>query len=366
MSDLPSTYTVAKLVKGTVTVSEKGFPKEILGANTVVIKPDYIGICRADIKEIACSRDIPSDRGPLFGHELVGSIVFAGSLSGFVKDDLVTFNPNITPNRTTSFAEYVFVQGSAEELDQAIVRVPETDILDNIWMPEPLACIVHATKKLLELTQLNNFKGKRIGIIGAGCSGIMFAMYAKYLGASVCVFNRGEMRRNFALEKELLTADEISSLSEVKKYRDAFDIVIVVSTIVTQTILQQAADIADSVAIIHIYGGTREGDRFLNTNVDIDTIRRSELIKEITYQSKNLKIAGAYGCYKEDYEESFKLHAEHPQFFSVEKIVSKKISFDAFPALIMNMATGSDDYPGKVVLVANQKLDRKEHSTSTI
>ncbi len=353
MSYLPCTYKTAELTKGTVSTIEKSFPRHLLNENTVVIRPDYMGICRADIKEIIGSRDIPTDRGPLFGHELVGPVVFAGTGTGFQEGELVTFNPNITPNRTTGFAEYMFIHGSDVELDQAIIRVPEYDIIHNIWMPEPMVCIVHATRKLLELSKLTTLEGKRVGIIGAGCSGIMFAMYAKHLGASVCLFNRGEMRRNFALEEQLLQADEVCSLTKTHAHSNAFDVVIVVSTRVTQDILRIAADLAADKAILHIYGGTRENDKFLTTSADIDLIRRQELIHATEYAGKHLRISGAYGCYKDDYEESFRLHNAYPEQFPLEKIVSKEIDFGDFSKLVMQVASGEKDYPGKVVVRTN-------------
>ncbi|MCF1469220.1 hypothetical protein FS764_20165 [Agrobacterium vitis] len=353
MTEFPSTYTTAELVSGAVTIIEKTFPRERLLEDVVVIRPDYIGICRADVKEIGGSRDIPTDRGPLFGHELVGSVSFAGTQSGFQKGDLVTFNPNITPIRTTGFAEYVFIQGTTDQLDQAVVRVPEPDILQNVWMPEPFACIVHATKKLLELTELVSFHGKKVGIIGAGCSGIMFAMYAKHLGASVVVFNRGEMRRTFAQDQALLTKEEVLPLTEIDNHRDTFDVVIVVPTIVTSEILLAAANIASHQGILHIYGGTRKGDRFPSTQVDIDTIRRQEGVSETEYMGKKIKISGAYGCNKEDYEESFRLHSKYPIQFPLEKLISKEIVFEKFSQFIMDVAKGIKDLPGKVVIKTN-------------
>lgn len=353
MSYLPCTYKKAELTNGAVSVIENNFPRHLLNENTVVIRPDYMGICRADIKEIIGSRDIPTDRGPLFGHELVGPVVFAGTSTGFQEGELVTFNPNITPNRTTGFAEYMFVQGSEAELDQAIIRVPEYDIIHKIWMPEPMACIVHATRKLLELAEFTTLEGKRVGILGAGCSGIMFALYAKHLGASVCLFNRGEMRRKFALDEQLLKADEVYSLTDTDAQRNTFDVVIVVSTRVTQDMLKIAANLAADNAIMHIYGGTRENDTFLTTSTDIDIIRRKELIQSIEYAGKRLKISGAYGCYKEDYEESFRLHNRYPEQFPLEKIVSKEIDFEHFSQLVMHVASGEKDYPGKVVVRTN-------------
>ncbi|WP_312053536.1 medium chain dehydrogenase/reductase family protein [Pantoea brenneri] len=353
MSYLPTTYKTAELANGIVRNATKKFPRHTLNENSVVIRPDYIGICRADVKEIIGSRDVPSDRGPLFGHELVGTVVFGGTSSGFQEGELVTFNPNITPDRTTGFAEYVFINGSAEQLDQAVIRVPQQDIIHHIWMPEPMACIVHATQKLLTLTEATDLQGKKVGIIGAGCSGTMFAMYAKHLGASVAIFNRGKMRREFAHEKQLLCEDEIFALDNAKDHAGEFDIVMVVSTIVSQDILEMAADLTASNGTVLIYGGTREGDKFLTTGVDIDVIRRKELIRETEYQGQALRICGAYGCYKEDYEESFRLHATYPQQFPLESLVSTVIEFDDFADLVMRVAAGEHDYPGKVVVRIN-------------
>lgn len=353
MSYLPASYKTAELANGIVRGVTKKFPRHTLSESSVVIRPDYIGICRADIKEIIGSRDIPSDRGPLFGHELVGTVVFGGTSSGFQEGELVTFNPNITPDRTTGFAEYVFVNGSAEQLDQAVIRVPQQDIINNIWMPEPMACIVHATQKLLALTEVADLQGKKVGIIAAGCSGTMFAMYAKYLGASVVVFNRGKMRRDFACERKLLHSDEVLALDDVPRHAGEFDIVMVVSTIVSQDILAMAAELTAINGSMLIYGGTREGDKFLTTGVEIDIVRRKERIQETEYQGKKLRICGAYGCYKEDYEESFRLHADYPQQFPLENLVSTVIEFDEFADFVMGIATGEHDYPGKVVIRTN-------------
>jgi len=353
MSYLPCNYKTAELSNGKVHAITKKFPRHILSENTIVIRPYYMGICRADIKEIMGSRDVPTDRGPLFGHELVGSVIFSGTKTGFQEGELVTFNPNITPDRTTGFAEYVFVHGTEEELDQTVIRVPEYDIIHHIWMPEPMACIVHATQKMLELNNLTDLKGKKVGIIGAGCSGIMFSMYARHLEAAVAIFNRGEMRRKFASDRHLFSAEEIHSLADTNAYQNAFDIVMVVSTMVSSEILKKAATLVSDGGTILIYGGTREGDKFLTTSVNIDVVRRQELIQLTEYDGKKIRICGAYGCYKQDYEESFRLHAEHPDQFPLEKIVSEEIDFEDFSNLVMSMATGEKDYPGKVVIRTN-------------
>lgn len=350
MPKLPTPYKTARLMAGTVDVIEQEFPNKAFATDVLVIKPSFIGICRADVKEVANSRDIMKDQGPLFGHELVGTIVFAGSQTGFREGSLVTFNPNITPNRTTGFAEYIIIQGSPEELEQAVVPVAEPDILDHIWMPEPFACVVHSMKKLLELSELTSLEGKKVGIIGAGCSGLMFAMYAKHFGASVTVFNRGEMRRSFAIKQAILTQAEARPIEELADYKNAFDAVLLAPTVITEEILESVAGTATENGIIHLYGGTRKGDFFPATEVDIDSVRRQERIEPLTYQSRKLYVSGAYGCLRKDYQEGFRLHSKHAADFPLEKLISKQISLDEFPELVMAIAAGKNDYAGKVLI----------------
>ncbi|QMU71664.1 medium chain dehydrogenase/reductase family protein [Streptacidiphilus sp. P02-A3a] len=352
MPNLPATYVTTALRGGVVSLGASPFPQDALGDDTVVIKTDHLGICRADTKEILGSRDVMEDRGPLFGHELVGAVAFAGTATGFQEGDLVTLNPNITPTRTTGFAEYVFVHGTKEQLDQAVVRVPEPRLRDGVWMPEPFACIVHALGKLLELTRLPSLRGKRVGIIGAGCAGLMFAMYARHLGAVVAVFNRGEMRSAFARRQGILAEGESHSLADARTpaQQGRFDIVIVAPTIATTELLETAAGLAADGAVLFVYGGTRNGDSFPVGQVNIDALRRQERIESVRYRGKRIRVSGAYGCLRQDYEEGFRLHAEHPHAFPLEKLTSRRISLDEFPGRVMEIAAGAADFPGKVLI----------------
>ncbi|MFF2073623.1 alcohol dehydrogenase catalytic domain-containing protein [Kitasatospora sp. NPDC058162] len=352
MPNLPATYVTTTLRDGVVSLGTRPFPHHALSADTVLIKPDHLGICRADAKEIVGSRDVPEDRGPLFGHELVGTVAFAGARTGFREGELVTLNPNITSTRTTGFAEYVLVHGTEAQLDQAVVRVPEAGIRDDIWMPEPFACIVHALRKLLELADLADLRGRRVAVLGAGCAGLTFALHARHLGASPAVFNRGEARRAFARQQGLLADDEIHPLTDAKapRHQGRYDVVIVATTVATTELLDTAADLAADDAVLFVYGGTRKGDSFPPGRADIDTIRRRELIEPVDHHGKPLRIAGAYGCHREDYEEGFRLRAEHPLAFPLEKLTSLRIGLDDFPRRVTDIAAERVDHPGKVII----------------
>jgi len=343
-------YKSAELRNGNVQILIKPFPEEKLTPTSLAIRLDCAGICRADVKEVTGFRDIPGDRGPLFGHEFVGKVIHAGEKTNFQNGLQVTFNPNIIPNRTTGFAEYFFIDGSKNDLNSAIIPIPNSLKIDPLWVPEPFACIVHSIGKFLEHTNSNTLEGKNVGIIGAGNSGLLFAFLAKYYGALIHVFNRRPERIDFAKKRDLLKEEELSLLEKSGDFQGSLDTVIVVPTVIDQQVLQDAFDLVVNGGTIFIYGGTRKENKFLDTQVDIDLIRRSESLENVNYKGKSISICGAYGCYKEDFEECFKLYTDHPAIFPIEKMTSKIITLDDFPEVITKMSSGIVDFPGKVLI----------------
>ena len=286
----------------------------------------------------------------MFGHELVGKVAFAGENTGFFENERVTFNPNITPHRTTGFAEYFFISGFREELTSAIIRIPEDISLSPPWSPEPFSATIRSLDVFLKHANKQDLQGVSVAIIGAGVAGSLIAMYAKYYGAEVTLFNRGQMRLDFLVQNEIFTINEVALLSEMTSRQDAFDVVYVVPTKIEQEHLNHAFKVVKPNGYISLYGGTRASDTFLDSNVDIDQIRRNETKYTFEYQSKNITLTGAYGQTKRDYERGFELFMSHHDFFPLEKLVSKQISFTEFPEVIMKMAKGTLDFPGKVLV----------------
>lgn len=216
-------------------------------------------------------------------------------------------------------------------------------------MPEPFACIVHSLKVFIQKSN-NNLLNKVVGIIGAGNSGLMFGFLAKYYGAKVKILNRGQMRIDFVKKRNLFSQEEIDKLSNWPKYSNFFDIVIVVPTAINQEILKISFEIVKCGGFLHLYGGTRKDDKFLNSSLNIDEIRRKEMFTGTEYEGKKLYLSGAYGCSKEDFEEGFLLYQKNPQIFPLHRLVSKIISLDELPELIMSMAAEKKDFPGKVLV----------------
>lgn len=349
---VPLSYKATRLINGKVELYQEQLTDSDLQENTVIVKLKYMGICRADVKEVTGSRDIPQDRGPLFGHEIIGEVVFAGSDTAFNEGSIVTFNPNITPDRTTGYAQYFKISGTKEILHNALIEVPTSIEIRKPWQPEPFACIIHSLKKLEELTQRGFFSNKKMAILGAGNSGAQFGLLGSFYGAEVTIFNRSESRLQF-LANNLFDERSLANFNRFEEFANSFDIVVVVPTITNRESLEIAHTLAKPDGTILLYGGTRSNDCYLDSAVDIDQIRRQELVKKTIYKSKPIHIAGAYGCDRSDFEETFRLFAHHHDQFPIEKLVSKSISLDELPSIIMGMAEGTLDFPGKVIVLPN-------------
>lgn len=344
-------YRTARLENGKVSIVTAAFTPESLARESLVIEINYMGICRADVKEIIGSRDIPKDRGPLFGHEIVGRIIFkTKGLTSYQIGDRVTFNPNITPNRTTGYAEILRVSGSVEEITRAVIKIPDLLNPNDCWLPEPFACIVHSYKILLHKTSQKSLKNKKIAIIGAGNSGILFGLEAIYLGGEVSFFNRGEMRLAFIKNQSIVPSAKLHLFDQIPKHADEYDIVIVVPTKIDQEILKYSHQLVKNLGLVFLYGGTRANDKYLDTTLDIDKIRRNELLEYIQFNSKSVNVLGAYGCDTSDFEDAIKFYQHEHNHFPLEKLISKEIKLSDFPSLIESMAKGESDYPGKVLV----------------
>lgn len=350
MVAFPKRYKSARLVQGQITIQDRDFLKERLTEDSLVLQPTFMGICRADIKEITASRDIPTDRGPLFGHELLAKIVFAGQNTDYSKGAFVTFNPNVTPDRTTGFADDFFINGNQDTFQEAVIPITESNLFDSPWMPEPFACIIHSTNKLMELLNVEDFRQKKIAIIGAGNSGILFGLLIKHLRGRIKVFNRGDMRIHFVKDNHIFAGSEVEKLDNYGQWSNLFDYVIVVPTMVDSDILEKAFTMVKNGGDLHLYGGTRKDDRFLGVDVPMDNIRRNELIEKVTYQAKDISISGAYGCARKDFEEVFRIVNKFHEEFPVSELTSKVISLNELPNVMMGMASGIEDYPGKVLV----------------
>lgn len=328
-------YRWAEPLDGRVRLHDEPFPASKLTRETVVVRPSYAGICRADVKELAGARDKLPYQHSLFGHEVAGIVAHAGEPTGFAEGELVTLNPNAGSERTTAFADAMLVSGSRETLGRALIRLPGNLPLDPPWLVEPLACVIHAADRIGEA-----FRGARAGVIGAGNAGLLFAFYGAHLGAQVTLLNRSEARRKFVQQ----FGAETLPLHEAQE--DQFDVVVLATTVITGDVLDNGMRLARPGGYILLYGGTRAG--FARYGHDLNEVRREGLL--VRANTKPVMISGGYGCSSEDFSKAIALYSGHRERFPLERLVTGTIRLDELPDTMERMAAGEYDPPGKIVV----------------
>ena len=344
---LPSSFIRCSLVEGRVKAQRQDLSTFLNMESAVVIRVSKMGVCRADVKEVMGARDIPADRGPLFGHEVVGTIA-SNSVPGFNAPvgSAVTFNPNITPDRSAGFAEFMYVQGTADTLAKCVIPLHDQSAAEASWIPEPFACIVHA----VDCSPLSSItSGDSVAVIGAGCSGALFSLYCEYLGADVHIFNRGQERLDYLRDRKLSHPSKLHALSDLHGFEARFDHVIVATTKIVRPVMDAAHHLCRANGAILLYGGTQNDDSWRDTNVDIDAIRRGESSRHVEAGDKSYRLTGAYGCSSRDFIKAMRLARENSRDFPISALTNREVRFSEFPDLINRMAAGAD-YPGKIIV----------------
>jgi len=321
----------------------------------VIVKIERMGICRADVKEVSDRRDIQENIGPLFGHEFVGEVVYAGENTGFKIGQRVTFNPNIAAERTTGFAEYCIAKG--KKIKEALHIIPDRLLTEIAVFSEPFSCAIRSIEKLLFYMILNDFSDKKVAVIGAGNSGMYHIWLAQRIGAEITVFNIPDGRLNFVKERGLFDGPLIifneseEVWEELTGYENEYDVVVVAVTHITPKTLRLSSRLVIDGGYIHIYAGTRKGDGFCK--IDIDSVRRNESKAEINIEAKRAFVTGTYGAQTDNFQTAFILLQEPELADRMQRTVSTIISLKELPKFIMDMAKGTKDPLGKVVVLPN-------------
>lgn len=186
------------------------------GAEQILIRVDYAGICGTDRHEYTGPNFIPTARphrltgrtAPLIiGHEFSGTVAALGkNAKEYVCGEAVTANGSLTCGTCEMcrngrynicrklgfmgvgddgcFAEYLTVD------TDKVFRIPEGVTRRQAAVAEPLACGIHAAHLIGDLS------GKSVAVIGAGIIGIGAFHGAKLAGArEVLVVGRSEQKR---------------------------------------------------------------------------------------------------------------------------------------------------------------------------
>ena len=191
-------------------------PVPVPKANQVLIRVNWAGICGTDRHEYEGPNFIPVTKphrltgkiAPLIiGHEFSGVIEKLGNkVQGWEIGERVTANGSLTCGECEAcrsgrynickrlgflgvsddgaFAEYIVVEAAK------LFRIPNNVSQRDATVAEPLACGIHATKLLGDIS------GKNVLIIGPGIIGLSAFFATKYAGAGeILVAGVGDYRR---------------------------------------------------------------------------------------------------------------------------------------------------------------------------
>lgn len=193
----------------------KEVPMPVAGADDVIVKIEYCGICGSDVHFYKDGRigNFVVEGEYVLGHEVAGTVYEVGSnVKHLVPGDRVALEPGITCGRCEQCMEgnynlckdVIFfatppvpgaLQNYVKHPANLCFKLPENVSTMEGALVEPLAVGLHACK------QGNVGLGDSVVILGSGCIGLVTLLAAKASGAStIIVVDLFDKRLNFAKE----------------------------------------------------------------------------------------------------------------------------------------------------------------------
>lgn len=199
----------AVLVKNKVELKDFNLPK--VGNNEVLVRMKTCGICGSDLEKVFGKYGMKSSR---IGHEPAGEIVKVGAnIKDFQKGDRVFIHHHV-PCYSCHFCyneDYTMCEkyqksnidpcGLSEFIlvphwnvsKGGLVRLPDNINYSQAALIEPIACCLRA------LNKINLKKADTVVIFGAGPTGLMHMILARFFGASkILIVDVNSFRLEFA------------------------------------------------------------------------------------------------------------------------------------------------------------------------
>jgi threonine dehydrogenase-like Zn-dependent dehydrogenase len=313
------------------------------GEARVVVSVLVAGICRSDIKELIGQRHALTT----FGHELVGRVESIEGASAPCVGSRVILNPMIPIRRTTGFATHLVASGDPSAIAAAFTSVPDVIDVDRLVFTEPLACAVHATNKFQGFLRRSCGEGKNsIAVLGAGLFGLLIACVLRRGGASVILANRSAGRfasiRQFSIDEGV----ELKLFSELEP--DVVDAAIVASTLVTPEIIELAASVTRRGGLIHVFAGTRPGDRYGCPPLDVDHLRRHEELHKVPGSEKGHFMSGSHGAPPDAYVTAGNLLTSDRAPLAAERLVTGRVALPAVAERLPELAR--EGWSGRILV----------------
>lgn len=238
------TENKAVVITGAHSADLKDFPLQDMRPSDLLLKVEYVGVCRTDIevfeKSLGYYRDGVAKYPIVPGHEFSGTIVRIGSNNRYqerfkvgqrvVGECVLSRDPSDRRevgviNQHGAYSTYVVVPG------HAVHKIPDTVSSRNAALAEPLAVVLRAIRRV----QHRLFPEAKVAIVGAGTIGYLCAEALRKGGYDITVFDKNIDRLSYLEGKVQGTSSKLEEL-------DRFDVIFEVtgSKEVLERVLQQS------------------------------------------------------------------------------------------------------------------------------
>lgn len=192
---------------GNIDIKEVASPD--IGAEEVLIKVKYTGICGTDRHIV--KGEAPAARPVIPGHEISGIVVKTGSMVDLKVDDRVAIDPNIFCGKCSychngqinlcnkleaigvtqngGFAEYVKAPAGN------VYKLPDSISLQEGAMVEPVSCCLHG----IDLIGIK--AGDIVTVLGGGAIGLILAQLARAAGAREVIISEPNHKKRDLAQK---------------------------------------------------------------------------------------------------------------------------------------------------------------------
>ena len=298
-------------------VIETYFTNVELAKDDVLVRPEKLSICKADMRYYFGLRDakVLKSKLPLaLIHEAMGTVIYdpSGKLQ---KGDKVVLLPNIPGNTERCVENYAldskFRSSKADGFMQEMMCLPHSQIVKYVNIPDDIASFtefisvgVHAVNTYRKKI---NRKPRRIGVWGDGGLGYIVSALLKYYFPEVSLSVIGVQKSKlelFRFADELYTIDEISE-GEIW-FDDTFECVGGQSS---ENAINQMIDIINPEGIITLLG-VSENPVGINTRMVLE---------------KGLQLIGRSRSGRVDFEEAVRILETDRRFLSRMKMIVSNV-----------------------------------------
>lgn len=281
-------YREIAIDRGTARVVERVTDTESWTDNHVVLRPERVGVCRSDLKELAGRRHLRRD----FGHEVIAEVVHAPAGLSVSPGHWVCLDPHVPVDRGSGFSELLVLRGRRDDLDTCVVDLGRVRPEPTSVFTEPLACVEHA------LAAMAPEPGSKWLILGAGHAGFLMYACLRTAGHEVTLANRSVERLTALTRTGVLAATDVVPFGDVP--RSGFDGACVATAMSYPDVLDAAARAVTPNGRVHIYGGT-EPSWPAWWGCDIDRLRRTHGRDRVRTTWGTLRLSGSHGARPEHF-----------------------------------------------------------------